>query len=329
MRGQRAITESDFAQIPDVMQNATEIYRSEIDYEGKPAITFVKAEQNSRTTIVAVVSDKHLDLRVQTEYIHPQNKKGTLATPLGEQAPNNTPKASSGTDSTNSISQKPEDVNTKPENNSGERFAVAENGKADESGQNTSEEIESATIADKEDPELSARIQAIRKKTAEINRNLFEFREGPIYSLRRTAPEAFRKYGIKIEDVARISEIDEKIVGYQRSISTAKGAITRANNDIANLEKRLKKAKEGSSMKSLRGKLELKRDAIAEAERKIEWLSKKIQQREETRNEIKNPITVEQHMRLMLEAYDMLGRSYNESERKIFVKHVSDLLHGY
>ncbi len=106
------------------MQNATEIYRSEIDYDGKPAITFVKADENSRTTIVAVVSDKHLDLRVQTEYIHPQNKKGTLATPLGEQAPNNTPKASGGTDSTDSISQNAEDVNTETENNSNERLAL-------------------------------------------------------------------------------------------------------------------------------------------------------------------------------------------------------------
>ncbi len=124
LRGQRAITESDFAQIPDVMQNATEIYRSETDYEGKPAIVFVKADENSRTTIVAVVSDKHLDLRVQTEYIHPQNKKGTLATPLGEQAPNNTPKASSGTDSTNIIPLPTDSVNPSEQNNSKTKLSL-------------------------------------------------------------------------------------------------------------------------------------------------------------------------------------------------------------
>ncbi len=124
LSGQRAVTETDFLQIPDVMQNATEIYRSKVDYDGKPAITFVKADENSWTTVLAVVSDKHLDLRVQTEYIHPQSKKGTLATPLGEQAPNNTPKASGGTDSTNSISQNQQNVNTETENNSDERLAL-------------------------------------------------------------------------------------------------------------------------------------------------------------------------------------------------------------
>ena len=40
-----------------------------------------------------------------------ERSNGTLATPSGEQAPNNTPKASRGTDSTNSISQNREKVN--------------------------------------------------------------------------------------------------------------------------------------------------------------------------------------------------------------------------
>ena len=48
-----------------------------------------------------------------------ERSNGTLATLSGEQAPNNTPKASRGTDSTNSISQKREHVN--PESQKGKK----------------------------------------------------------------------------------------------------------------------------------------------------------------------------------------------------------------
>ena len=48
-----------------------------------------------------------------------ERSNGTLATLSGEQAPNNTPKASRGTDSTNSISQKRENVN--PESQKGKK----------------------------------------------------------------------------------------------------------------------------------------------------------------------------------------------------------------
>ena len=109
-RGQRPVTEADFLAIPDILDGATSITLSEKKYNGQPAIAFSKVSGNERTTVVAVVSGKHLDLRVQTEYIG--IKKGTLATLSGEQAPNNTPKASRGTDSTNSISQNAENVNS-------------------------------------------------------------------------------------------------------------------------------------------------------------------------------------------------------------------------
>lgn len=49
--------------------------------------------------VVAVVSDKRLDMFVQTVYVNV--KKGNLSTPIGEQAPINTPEASSGTVSSN------------------------------------------------------------------------------------------------------------------------------------------------------------------------------------------------------------------------------------
>lgn len=127
-RGQRPVTEADFLAIPDILDGATSITLSEKKYNGQPAIAFSKVSGNERTTVVAVVSGKHLDLRVQTEYIG--IKKGTLATLSGEQAPNNTPKASRGTDSTNSISQNAENVNSSPQN-SGEtdtnrRYALSD-----------------------------------------------------------------------------------------------------------------------------------------------------------------------------------------------------------
>ncbi len=119
-RGQRPVTEADFLAIPDILDGATSITLSEKKYNGQPAIAFSKVSGNERTTVVAVVSGKHLDLRVQTEYIG--IKKGTLATLSGEQAPNNTPKASRGTDSTNSISQNAENVNS--ESQKGKKFAL-------------------------------------------------------------------------------------------------------------------------------------------------------------------------------------------------------------
>ena len=52
---------------------------------------------------VAAVPDKQLDLFVQTVYTN--MKKGNLATPIGEQAPINTPKANSSTVSALNVAQ--------------------------------------------------------------------------------------------------------------------------------------------------------------------------------------------------------------------------------
>lgn len=106
-RGQRAIVAEDFGHITDVILNPTSIALSEQDYMGKPAIVF-SGENNGKMNVVAVVSDKRLDLFVQTVYTNV--KKGNLATPTGEQAPINTPKANSSTVSVDNISQPAEDV---------------------------------------------------------------------------------------------------------------------------------------------------------------------------------------------------------------------------
>ena len=60
---------------------------------------------------VAAVFDKQLELFVQTVYTNV--KKGNLATPIGEQAPINTPKANSSTVSTHTVAQRGENVNQK------------------------------------------------------------------------------------------------------------------------------------------------------------------------------------------------------------------------
>ena len=93
LRDQRAITDADFARIPDVIQNADTIKRSFYQRGRVPAIVF-SSEKVSGITVVAYVSGRHLDLSVQTMYA--KNNKD-LATPLAEQAANNTPEASGGT----------------------------------------------------------------------------------------------------------------------------------------------------------------------------------------------------------------------------------------
>ncbi len=113
LRGQRAVTEDDFAHIVDDVLNPSKVQLSDDTYMGKPAIIFT-GTHNGRMNVVAVVSDKRLDLFVQTIYVNV--KKENLATPTGEQAPINTPEANSGTVfSDNSIpqNQKKSTQNTK------------------------------------------------------------------------------------------------------------------------------------------------------------------------------------------------------------------------
>lgn len=108
-RGQRAITETDILNIPKVIQSPEKIKKSNKLYNNKPVIDFVK-NIDGKMTVTAIVSDKHLDLKVQTAFVG--IKKGNLATPIDEQASNNTPEASRGTVSNDSIIKKSEIVNS-------------------------------------------------------------------------------------------------------------------------------------------------------------------------------------------------------------------------
>ena len=109
-RGQRAITEDDIVSIPDILQNADQIKLSPKLYNGKPVINFT-AIGNDRVTVTAYVSDKHLDLAVQTMFAN--IKKGNLATLTDEQASVDTPEAGRGTVSNNTIPQSDAESNTK------------------------------------------------------------------------------------------------------------------------------------------------------------------------------------------------------------------------
>lgn len=111
-RGQRALTVDDILAIPDIIQSPDRITRSERDYNGKPVILFEKMI-NGRTTVVSYVSDKHMDLSVQTMYAG--KDKRSLSTPPDGALPRpHTSETPSGTaSSADSISQPSEKSNEK------------------------------------------------------------------------------------------------------------------------------------------------------------------------------------------------------------------------
>ena len=68
LRGQRAVTDDDIVRIPKVIQSPESITLSPKPYNGKPVIDFTKNIEG-KMTVSAVVSDKHLDLFIQTAYV--------------------------------------------------------------------------------------------------------------------------------------------------------------------------------------------------------------------------------------------------------------------
>jgi len=122
-RGQRAVVEDDFAHIVDIVLNPQSVALSPDTYMGKPAIVFT-GDHNGRMNVIAVISDKRLDLFVQTIYVN--TKKGNLATPTGEQAPINTPEANGGTVSNDIVAEERPGVNTKFSLNGAENVKAAE-----------------------------------------------------------------------------------------------------------------------------------------------------------------------------------------------------------
>lgn len=108
-RGQRPVTADDLLRIPDVVQSPDSISLSPKMYEGKPVIEFAQRNGNERNVVIAVVSDKRLDLFVQTFYIN--KKSGSIATPEPVQAGSFTSETPSGTAPTSNIP--PQDTSVK------------------------------------------------------------------------------------------------------------------------------------------------------------------------------------------------------------------------
>lgn len=81
VRGQRAYTVEDYLVIPFVILSADVVERSTKDYRNKPALLFHKQIGDESFTVVTGISNKHLDVFVQTSWI---TKKRNLATPIAE-----------------------------------------------------------------------------------------------------------------------------------------------------------------------------------------------------------------------------------------------------
>lgn len=82
-RGQVPITESDFANIPDIINNPDSVEISGESPQGKPVIKFEK-NIDGNNVVVTYVSDKHHNLELQTMYKFKNNKKTDSSTALHE-----------------------------------------------------------------------------------------------------------------------------------------------------------------------------------------------------------------------------------------------------
>lgn len=107
--GQRGVTVNDYETIPSVISNPDSLTDQGL-YNGKPAIGFVKYINGEKFTVIGVISDKHMDLFVQTSYIGA--KKGSLATRASEKTDTITPEARRGTAPDNNIADSADAVNT-------------------------------------------------------------------------------------------------------------------------------------------------------------------------------------------------------------------------
>lgn len=218
-RGQRAITVNDVFEIPNIIKNADTINRSANNYEGKPAIEFRKNIDGSLVTVIGVVSDKHLDLFVQTEYAGA--KKGNLVTPTDVQASAFTPEATRDTVSDNIIRPDSENYNPQDEENIFEEAAYNEM-------QETEDSVPSFVRADinriANDPSIDSeqKVFDLMKlfdnakspaEKAEIGRYIYKFKTEPE---KATAPVIAENEAsdISAEVVASAKRVAERV--YQR-----------------------------------------------------------------------------------------------------------------
>ncbi len=103
LRGQVAVTETDFLAIKDIFGDPDIIKPEAQGYNGKPAATFEKVIGDKKYTMFVVDSGGSLDIFVQTMYIHKQ--KGSIANVANAKALTSTPKATVGTAPTTNVQQ--------------------------------------------------------------------------------------------------------------------------------------------------------------------------------------------------------------------------------
>lgn len=73
-RGQRAVEDTDFAMLPEIIGNPDSISKSNEEYRGRPTVVFTKRKGNELYSIVAVNSDgSHMELYLQTMYVGVKN----------------------------------------------------------------------------------------------------------------------------------------------------------------------------------------------------------------------------------------------------------------
>lgn len=112
LRGQRAVIDTDFTRIPDVIGDPTNITGGQ--YESRPALIFEKTYGNERQVVFAVDSGQSsLDLFVQTMYVNTKN--GSIANAANAQTLALTSKTTVGTAPSSNISRPAQ--NSNPQNN--------------------------------------------------------------------------------------------------------------------------------------------------------------------------------------------------------------------
>ncbi len=110
LRGQIAVTDTDFLAIKDVFGSPDEIRLEPGGYNGKPAATFEKVIGQKKYTMFVVDSGGSLDIFVQTMFIH--KDKGSIANVANANALTSTPTATVGTAPNKNVAQNPKNVKT-------------------------------------------------------------------------------------------------------------------------------------------------------------------------------------------------------------------------
>jgi hypothetical protein len=209
LRGQRAVKPEDYESVLNTILNPNEIELSDKKYNGKPVLNF-KANRNEHFTVCAIVSDKHLDLYIQTVYIGKNN--GNIATPTTEQAVVNTPEAGSSIVSNDSVPQS---------NTSSQDYSMQKTQKNSENTENVSENTENVTEVE----EKSAISELIKQDLYEYqigNITEDEFMERTAKNINRDKKEYTKELRGVLKKTDEVRKVQKKEISkYKKDLSTS------------------------------------------------------------------------------------------------------------